>query len=127
MRRCEICAVELQRRQKKLCSVRCQHKYLSFLFHGKGSKTPYISMSFNNRKIYYHRFVWEQANGRKLRAGEIVHHINGDKRDNRPENLAALPNSAEHLRVHNYLIAEQRAAREKRRAAIQRHFSELGW
>ncbi|MHB1418492.1 MAG: HNH endonuclease signature motif containing protein [Bacillota bacterium] len=42
-----------------------------------------------------HTLVWEQANGRLLEPGEHVHHLNGVRDDNRPENLVAL-SSSEH-------------------------------
>lgn len=49
--------------------------------------------------VYEHRLVMEKKLGRYLAADEVVHHVNEDAHDNRPENLMVMSNS-EHMRLH---------------------------
>ena len=48
--------------------------------------------------VLEHRLVVEAELGRYLTRDEVVHHINGDRQDNRPENLAIFGSNADHLR-----------------------------
>jgi hypothetical protein len=47
----------------------------------------YNRITVNGKRMYEHRYVLEQKLGRPLAPGEEGHHINENKRDNRPENL----------------------------------------
>ena len=46
-----------------------------------------------------HRVVAEEKLGRPLRRGEVVHHIDGDIRNNDPSNLQVMTQS-EHIKLH---------------------------
>lgn len=50
--------------------------------------------------VHEHRVVASQKLGRDLLAGEIVHHIDENKRNNAPENLHVFPNQKEHAKWH---------------------------
>lgn len=53
-----------------------------------------------NGCIYEHVIVAEKLLGRKLKQKEVVHHIDGNKKNNAPENIMVFATNADHIRFH---------------------------
>lgn len=64
---------------------------------------------------YEHRLVAEEKLGRRLRSGEIPHHINGIKTDNRPENIEVVESGFAHRVRHRAKDAGRQVPHESNR------------
>ena len=84
----------------------------------------YIRVLHQGREVRQHRLVAEQMLGRPLLPEEHVHHRNGVKDDNRPENLEIVDNRThlvEHWQEGHY---EPRVLRQTKPEAA---CSDCGW
>ena len=81
---------------RRFCGQKCaQNKGVNSLTtRYRMTRTP------DGRKMALHRYVMEQMIGRPVETKEHVHHRNGVKTDNRPENLELLRASA-HAKMHH--------------------------
>lgn len=76
--------------------IKSGRRYILKREHPQADKKGYVPQS---------RLVMEKKLGRFLLPGEIVHHINGDILDDRPENLELFPSNGSHTGFHNRLRA----------------------
>jgi HNH endonuclease len=70
----------------------------------------YLTCKIHGKTKLVHRDVMEQHIGRKLRRNEHVHHRNGDRYDNRIENLEIL-SAKDHAHHHKQRYAEIKRCR----------------
>lgn len=61
--------------------------------------SEYEMKRINGKRKAVHVLLMEKILGRELKENEVVHHINGDKHDNRPENLQVM-DRGEHSALH---------------------------
>jgi hypothetical protein len=75
----------------------------------KERKYPYKKIySLNHKKfIFEHYIVAEKIMGRPLKKNDVVHHINKNTLDNRPENLRIYKSALEHKKAHGRAVLEE--------------------
>ena len=119
---CEECGKKIsmppsqyERSKRHFCSRRCHMKHMNRelnptrmtpetrkkLSIARKEKLSLGSQSYEKTLgRHTHRIVAEQKIGRPLRKGEVVHHIDGNKHNNEPENLMVFRSQADHARWH---------------------------
>lgn len=58
----------------------------------------------NNGYVYEHILVAEKALGRYISPKHPIHHVNEDKRDNRPQNLVICQDASYHALLHERML-----------------------
>jgi hypothetical protein len=90
-RSCMCRYVQLNSKRYKREMINDGRKYKLIKSHHRACKSGYVLNSI---------LVMEEKLGRKINKGEIIHHIDGDKTNDSPNNLMVCSSQLEHLSYH---------------------------
>lgn len=87
--------------KKKFCSQKCYSLYQSYIKSPqvKNRGPRYKRIYVDGKRVLEHRYIMECYLNRHLKKNEHIHHINGNKHDNRIENLMIVSPS-QHTKLH---------------------------
>ena len=83
----------------RTCKMKFNHPRQGTAQDWKLLKTGYLGKFMGGRRCLQHRIIIEEHIGRRLLTSEHVHHKNGNRSDNRIDNLEVM-SSSEHHRSH---------------------------
>jgi hypothetical protein len=106
------------------CGKTISSKYIVCFecYKSKTFKTRKGYLKFKDSGEYVHREIAATKNNVPLTAIRVVHHKNGIKTDNRPDNLQILPDQAAHARLHKSTEVKARVIRNSRPKKGSRRF-----
>lgn len=89
--------------ESNYCSSQCFHASHSVagMYSNRGSGFTPLSDKAAHRKLSGIARKTVMESGIILEPGQVVHHINGDRNDNRIENLRVFNSHSEHMRFHH--------------------------
>lgn len=112
----------------KIAIANCRKGVRHSLWRGgkRTTRDGHTQIKINGRYVGEHRHIAVSALG-ALPPGAIVHHVNGNKGDNRPENLLVIPSNGLHSELHHWIFREfAKAAPELNRRLHETFAAEHG-